>query len=248
MLTAPQAIQKLDPSELIPMDNTYKERLEMRKKIIEKHHDIVLGVNETSTADPRTRTAVSELYTFMLRQYLPTRYPNMFKVYTDAKSKDEVFENLITGAKWPATFHNLSPTIRALEILAETVDEDFMILLPERAPEATAPPDQPKYVLQAYANCYPAGFDTRKKLGLTLTDIHAPVPGYVDRLERSMDRFFARLEVGRFFKRVNWSITTEKGLFAAFGSIHGPASPDGTPQQAMKPDDLKLDEVRKDYP
>lgn len=155
----PQAIQNLDPSELIPMDNEYKVRLEMRKKIIEEHHDIVLAVNETSTADPRTRTAVSELYTFMLRQYLPTRYPNMFQVHIDAKNKGEVFENIITGAKWPATFQDSSPTIRALGILAETVDEDFMIVLPEPESKATAPSDdsdQPKYVLQSYANCYPA--------------------------------------------------------------------------------------------
>lgn len=37
-----------------------------------------------------------------------------------------------------------------------------------------------------------------------------------------MDRFFARLEVGKVVQRVNWSINTQgTGLFAAFGGLHG---------------------------
>lgn len=62
-----------------------------------------------------------------------------------------------------------------------------------------------------------------------------------------MDRFFARFDIGQFVKRVNWSIKTETDLFAAFGSIHGPASSEGSTHQAMKPDGLKLDEVGRDY-
>ncbi|KAJ5232531.1 hypothetical protein N7468_005487 [Penicillium chermesinum] len=237
------ALETLDPSELIPMDSTYKERLRLREELIKQHHDIVVAVNDSPTADPRTRPAVSELYSFILGNYLPTRYPNMFKVSQDTKTHCEMFESVVTGKKWPTTLSTSTPTIRGLEILAETVDEDFLILLPEAETEAMGPSDQPKYILQAYANCYPAGFNSREKLGLRLADIHSPVPGYPEKLERSMDRFFARIEVGRFVKRVNWSITTEAELFAAFGSIHGPAYAEDGTQQAMKPEDLKLDQT-----
>ena len=51
--------------------------------------------------------------------------------------------------------------------------------------------------------CFPNGFDTRLKLGLKLREIHDPVPGYAEKLERSMDRFFERLEVGKVVRRVN---------------------------------------------
>lgn len=177
----------------------------------------MVAVNDTPTADIRIHSAVRELYTFVLREYLPSRYPGLFKLHPSTDSSSEIFENTITGASWPTTLHAETPTIRALEILAQTVDEEFLILLPD----ISSPVDQPKYILQAYATCFPSGFNTREKLGLRLADIHTPVPGYADKLERSMDRFFAKIEVGKFVKRVNWSVTTETELFAAFGSVHG---------------------------
>jgi Protein of unknown function (DUF3445). len=67
------------------------------------------------------------------------------------------------------------------------------------------------------------------------------------KLERSMDRFFARVEVGKYVKRVNWSITTGAELFAAFGEVHGsveeqsPSSEQGS--RAMKLEELDLDKV-----
>lgn len=195
------------------MDKTYKDRLAVRMALLKSHHDIVIAVNETEPPDTRIRAAVGELYTFVLRTYLPTRYPTMFKLHSNAREAP-VFENLVTAEKWPATLAADTPTIRALEILAQTVDEELLVLLPD----LSSPADQPEYRLQAYETCFPSGFNTREKLGLKLADIHGPVPGYADRLERSMDRFFARIEVGRCVKRVNWSLTTETELFAAFGS------------------------------
>jgi hypothetical protein len=43
----------------------------------------------------------------------------------------------------------------------------------------------------------------RKKINLTLANIHTPVPGYAAKLEKSMDRFFATLPVGKIVKRIN---------------------------------------------
>ncbi|KAJ5094097.1 hypothetical protein N7456_009958 [Penicillium angulare] len=208
------AIENLDPSEMIPMDKTYKDRLALRQKILKEHHDIAVAVNESATADHRSHSAVSELYSFILGKYLPDRYPSMFKLHPSTDEKPDYFENLVTGASWPTKMNAEMSTIRALEILAQTVDEEFLILLPD-----LSSPDQPKYILQAYATCFPSGFNTRQKLGLRLADIHGPVPKYAEKLERSMDRFFAKIEVGRVVKRVNWSINTEgTGLFHAFDS------------------------------
>ncbi|RAH85189.1 hypothetical protein BO86DRAFT_304613 [Aspergillus japonicus CBS 114.51] len=124
----------------------------------------------------------------------------------------------------------------ALTTLGTVVDEDFLILLPT---SRVGPPrdedtvaekkadEEDEYTLQAYTTFYPAGFDTREKLGRTLSAIHDPVPRYKEKLEKSMDRFFAKLEVGRFVQRVNWSVTTGTELFAAFGGIHGDAADGG---------------------
>lgn len=151
---------------------------------------------------------------------------------------NDTVQNAVTGATWPTSLSAGTPTIRALEILAQTVDEDFLVLLPE----ASVRPDHPpKYILQAYVACFPSGFNTRTKLGLRLAEIHGPVPGYEEKLERSMDRFFARVEVGRAVKRVNWTLTTGTELFAAFGSVHGYSG--GEEEQPIKPGELNLDQV-----
>jgi hypothetical protein len=159
----------------------------------------------------------------------------MFQV----KLADSLFHNQVTGATWSTSLSSDTSTIQALEILTQTVDEDFLILLPELSPKDT---DQPKYVLQAYTACFPSGFNPREKLGLRLADIHGPVPGYKDKLERSMDRFFARIEVGKCVKRVNWSITIDTELFAAFGGTHAVS---GEKEDAIEPGKLKVDKVFK---
>lgn len=157
---------------------------------------------------------MEELYAFVIGWYLPHRYPSMFRVIPIPSSKKggEVLENKVTGDAWPTTLANTQPTDHALEILGKTMDEDFLILLPN--------PSTEKYHLSAYITCYPSGFDPAIKLGLQLSTIHTPVPGYAEKLETSMDRFFARIEVGKVVKRVNWSVTTGAGLFAAFGGTH----------------------------
>ena len=232
------------------MDNTYKERIALRKQLLEDHHDIVTAVHNESDPDPRVRGAVTEFYTFLMGTYLPGRYPTMFKLHhelpTELKGDKNVesgvpqLENLVTGEIWPVAINESQPTILALEILAKVMDEDFLVLLPER-PEMLEEGAEPKYVLHAYTTCYPAGFNSREKLGLRLASIHQPVPHYREKLERSMDRYFANVKVGHYVKRVNWSITTNANLFAAFGGTH---LHEDEEKQEIKPGELELDQVR----
>ncbi|KAL1875516.1 hypothetical protein Plec18167_005452 [Paecilomyces lecythidis] len=240
-------LQTLDPADLIPMDKTYKERLALRRSLLEQYHETVVAVNDDS--DPRTRAAVSELYTYLMGTYLPCRYPTMFKLHeTEYETgKAVMVQNLVTGELWPVEVGKGTATITALETLIKTVDEDFLILLPERSSSIEKKKgdeeeeEERKYILEAYATCYPAGFDTRKKLGHRLATIHDPVPGYKEKLERSMDRFFDKLEVGKCVRRVNWSVTTDAELFSAFGNkIHGGADDELVP---LKMEDLDLDQT-----
>ncbi|KAL4795562.1 hypothetical protein BDV19DRAFT_389156 [Aspergillus venezuelensis] len=139
--------------------------------------------------------------------------------------------------------------IHLLDTLGTWVDEDFLILLPKLPSSPTSPnlppsnstqQQEPKYHLSAYTTYYPAGFDTRTKLGRPLNEIHAPVPRYEPKLEKSMDRFFGKLEVGRAVVRVNWSIMTKgTGLFCAFGGLHSykEGNSDGE-EEVLKADDI----------
>ncbi|RHZ66882.1 heme-dependent oxidative N-demethylase family protein [Aspergillus thermomutatus] len=229
------ALSNLSVSELIPMDKTYKERMALRAALLAQYRDVVLGVHDED--DPRIRRAVAELYTFILGTYLPTRYPSMFSLSAsaDKNNRTRSVENKVTGKTCPVEMDAGQPVIKGLEILGQTVDEDFLVLLPEKTETDTGKgkENEERYFLAAYTTYFPSGFDTRAKLGLRLAAIHDPVPGYQEKLERSMDRFFARVEVGRFVSRVNWSVTTETGLFAAFGGVHGSAAGGGQIEPGM---------------
>lgn len=189
------------------MDRTYAERLQYRSKILKKSANIAIGVHD----DKRIRPAVLELYTFLLGTYLPKRFPNMFKLhFASFETGDQfMFENLITKQIFPTVPTKVTTTDTLLRTLGVTIDTDFLFLLPEQASES----DDPKYVLQAYVCVCPSGWDPREKLGKRLAAIHGPVPGYKDKLEGSMDKYFKNLEVGKYVKRANWGITQNKELF-----------------------------------
>ena len=186
------------------MDNTYLDRLAIRRQIIQEHTQTVLA------ATPRVKPAVDEFYTWMTSTYLPSRFPTMFRTSTSTSISFPTpsLQNITTNEYIP-----LSPfpdPILSLRTLGQNIDLDFLILLPSS--------DDDGYTLEGYMTCFPNGFDTFQKLRQKLRTIHAPVPRYADKLEKSMDRFFDRIEAGRYVKRANWTITTNQELFAAFGN------------------------------
>ena len=145
------------------------------------HHDIVIQ------ASPTIKPAVDELYAWLTGIYLPTRFPTMFSVSSTHLLK------LVTSESLPLQ----PPTdpIRTLELLGENVDDDFLLLLPSS--------EDDQYELKGFVTCFPSGFNTKERFGMKLREIHTPVPGYKEKLEKSMDRFFERLEVGRVVQRSN---------------------------------------------
>jgi hypothetical protein len=201
-LMAPTGLTNTTFSELIQIDSNYLSRLALRKQIIRDHHEIAIQ------ADPSITPAVNELYTWLVGSYLPTRFPTLFTL-SPTTSPISVL-NHATSLSLPVT--PPSDPIKVLEILGSNLEEDFLLLLPSE--------DGDGYKLRGYVTCFPAGFNTLEKFGKKLREIHAPVPGYKEKLEKSMDRFFDRLEVGKVVLRSNWSITTHDRLYAASGGNH----------------------------
>lgn len=175
------------------MDNTYLSRIEMRKSIMHEHREVILAAEMVS------KPAVDEFYAWIMGMYLPTRFPRMFEIVDSKatchidKTSESMLRNLVTGDVLPV--HPPEYPSEALERLSGFVDEDFLFLLPAD--------DGDGYVLKAFVSCYPSGFNPSKLLNKKLREIHAPVPGYRQKLEKSMDRYFDRLEVGKIVKRAN---------------------------------------------
>ncbi|KIV94918.1 hypothetical protein PV10_02638 [Exophiala mesophila] len=202
------ALENLDPTDLLLMDNTYASRIKYRQTIMSTQGKHAVDVHDDVTVRP----AVVELYQYLMGTYLPLRFPTMFKLHeTDyEQGKTFMLENLVTKAIFPAIVAPQTKTTTLLETLGRTVDEDFLFLHPEEGEDVK----DPKYVLQAYVCICPSGWDPVEKLGLRLASIHTPVPKYSDKLEASMDRYFAALPVGKYVQRKNWSISTSPELFA----------------------------------
>ncbi|KAF9696974.1 hypothetical protein EKO04_004917 [Ascochyta lentis] len=201
------AIENITLSEFIVKDKTYHERIKMRRKLLADEHHEVVGTN------PKASPAVLEMYKWLTHTYLPDRFPTMFSLTPTGLLNKTTQETL-----------PLSPTsaTHALELMGSHIDNDFLFLLPSSAPE-----DDGKYRLEAFITCFPSGFNTRTKLGHLLAAIHGPVPHYQQKLERSMDKFFAMLPVGKIVRRWNWTISTSGDLFRAKG-LHA------TPEQAAR--------------
>lgn len=153
--------------------------------------------------DGRGAAAIRELYTYLLRDHLPRRFPTLFTLSPDGAS----LTNHTTGRVLPTSIPaSSSPeeedaaAEQGLRNLAEVVEEDLFFL------QKTGDTHQ----CVAFACCFPSGFDPSDKLGKGLGAIHAPVPSY-ERIGPSMERFFSRMEVGKPVRRLNVGTSQEGG-------------------------------------
>lgn len=177
-------LQASNPSELITMDQDYGEKMEFRRKTIASHPDTVVGAVQPDGLAP-----AQELYAYLLAEYLPTRYPSVFSLEDDGAT----LRNHVTGCVCPTA--PPADVELLLRTLGETVEDDIFVLV--RTPGG-------EHRMVAFVCCHPAGFDPAAKLGMVLAEIHGPVPSY-EKIGPSMERFFAKLQVGEVVKRLNVS-------------------------------------------
>lgn len=174
------ALKSATPSDLIVIDRNYLSRIRERQATMAEHEKHTLG------CIPPGVDAVKEVYSYLVGDYLPTRYPSLFE------RDDKSFRNRVTGDCLPL----LPPDdpIAALRSLGKTVEDDMFFL--RETPDG--------HQCTAFVCCCPSGFDPAAKIGKLLKDIHGPVPSY-EKIGASMERFFSRLEVGKSVSRINVS-------------------------------------------
>jgi dimethylamine monooxygenase subunit A len=90
----------------------------------------------------------------------------------------------------------------AIVVASRLVQEDLCVLVRDDA-----------WRLRAACVCFPSRWDLAAKIGTTLDDIHAPVPGYADELARPTIAFFDRLKPDRAFWRLNWTLLDSPVLY-----------------------------------
>jgi hypothetical protein len=174
-------ILKRSRNDWIRMDRGYLARIQEREPLIKNKSEFTIGTG------PLVNDAIEELYTEIMIDYLPKRYPTIFKTL------GKTVYNTITGGTYPLTTKGLTPE-RMLELLGMNVEEDFYFMCPDANDE---------FRLQGYIACFPGGFLSPARVGESVREIHKPVPGFEERLGRSVDRYFKRMEPGNFIGRMN---------------------------------------------
>ncbi|OUM55716.1 hypothetical protein BVG19_g5297 [[Candida] boidinii] len=201
------SIRKQDPNDFIFVEDTYKHITDIRGK------DIDEATDECSACHPSAEPAVRETYD-LVTSFLTARYPMHFeKITSDDENEVDIFYNKIRNEKFPFKNDSIKDVKDILRILGRTIEEDILILIKN--------PDNDQldeYVLRAGVSIFPAGFNPLEKFNQPLTNIHKPVPYYLQKLQTSMNKFFQRLQVNEFIVRNNWSIQTHTKLRAPSGS------------------------------
>lgn len=269
------ALQSLPFSALLPFDNTYTERLRQRRSLLRDHRYEILACNPCAAPAVLelyaylTRCWLPGRYPDIFRLECDGGSSNGGGGGDEQDARAGYLQNEVTGARMvldlgfdghgdeDANTHDPNKTTekakRALESLNANIDSDFFFLLPSDAVSASPQSKlksklqspQSQYTLQSHLCAFPSHFSPRSKLGLSLSAIHAPVPHYADKLERSMERFFAGLEVGRCVGRVNWSVGLE-GMAGLFRTGREGGIKEKEAKQKDEDEDEVEDEKQKD--
>ena len=176
-------ISKIHRNEWIEIDWNYLQRIKRRKVLLNTHRDLCIGWNEPA------RLGIRELYEEVMINQLPKRFPQMFSI------QQSEFFNHVAGCQYSVKIAELNEDYM-LATLAENVEEDFYFMCPDADGE---------YRIQAYSSCFPQRLLSPAKMGLSVREIHQPVPGYENCLGNGVDRHFKRMKAGDFAARLNVS-------------------------------------------
>ena len=182
-----------------------------RKQLVKDFPTVCVGGSKASYP------AIRELYEEIILDLLPKRFPTIFQI------KGDVFYNLVTNSH-----HIISTALRdhttMLQHLATNVEEDFWFMVPN---------EQNEFILQAFVACFPQGLLPPAKVGMSVSEIHEPVPGYDGRLKKGVVRCFERMERGSSVARLNAGLPLSISNIGILTYHSGPFN--ATPQPYTSP-------------
>ncbi|MCA1439805.1 DUF3445 domain-containing protein [Ensifer sp. IC4062] len=179
---------QLDPDRWIEPDDALEFYLDQKARLLASMRESIF------VAEPGTEPAQDELLN-VLTEYLPNRYPALYRREGDA---------MVVGKRRVALDGDA-----ALVTAGSLVQDDLAIM--ERR-------DGDWRLAAAYV-AFPSSWSLAEKFGGAMHEIHAPVPGFGERTRNAelITRMFDNLSPGRFVERFNWSINVD-------GALHLPKS------------------------
>lgn len=153
----------MEPDWWLELESTYVDRIKQRLELFEEYGERIIQ------AQPGSETACKELME-MVVQFLCARYPQYFTFDR---------ENLILHNKILEKDFKIKE-MDPLHVVFNNCPEDFAIVLKN--------PTTGKYHFRAGVICSSLGWDVSTKIGMELSQIHAPIPDYKEKMAMSMDR------------------------------------------------------------
>ncbi|KAJ4363614.1 hypothetical protein N0V83_009910 [Neocucurbitaria cava] len=182
------SLTKLEPDWWLELENTYEQRIKQRQDLYADHGKAVLQ------ALPGSELACKELMEMSL-QFLCARYPHYFTL----DKENMIFHNSILKTETDLN------TTHPLHVLLNNVPEDFAIMLRD---------DQTgTYLFRAGIICSALGWNVGTKIGMRLHEIHAPIPDYKEKMQFSMDRYFAKKPTDKSIQRGSWGLEVDQPLY-----------------------------------
>ncbi|KAH8638070.1 hypothetical protein IG631_05840 [Alternaria alternata] len=207
------SITKMQTDWWIELHNTYEESIKQRQALFAEHGEAVLQ------ALPGSELACKELMEMVL-QFVCTRYPHYFSLSSDKR----IFHNDILKTDTDLT------TTLPLHVLLNNIPEDFALMLRN---EKTG-----LYVFRAGVICSALGWNVGSKIGLELAGIHKPIPDYKEKMQFSMDRYFAKKPTEKPIQRGSWGLEIDTPLYMPPGDPH-----EALRNQQLPPSELPLSRI-----
>ena len=181
-------LRALKLQEWIEIDEHFAEELALKDKLLKNQYsDVFASLPESK---PSQREVLDLLLNHLLEQF-PQNY----------RRQGRTIENISTEEIWDINDFEEAP----LDLAGRLVQEDLLLMQPSAE----------GYILAAASLCFPLRWRLREKLGRAIAQIHSPVPGYQEKLQRPVDSFFDRLKSDHPAWRLNWSIVESPELFLA---------------------------------
>lgn len=177
-------LKALDPDRWLVLDDRFDEELRLRERFIAERP------GDVHACLPEAEAGALELRDLLFRE-LPRLHPERYAATAEG------VEDRVRARR----FGRDEPPLIACGRL---VQEDFCLM--GRQPDGA-------YALVGAILCFPLHWRLHDKLGRPLGTIHAPVPGFGERLAGPADRFFASLTPERPVWRANWGLVEKPDLF-----------------------------------
>lgn len=206
-------LRPLEPADWIELDEHYDDDVERKDTLMSRHPRTVNAAMDAT--EPEGAEVLRALCA-----HLATARPDRFSLV------GTVMHDAHRRMTWDIARTHEHPLFTA----GRMVQEDLALLVERDG----------RLVFGAGSVCFPNRWDLQSKIGLPLSDVHAPVARLNDQLEAPIESFFDRLTSDKSYWRLGWGVLDTDDPFTPLDGTAAPTQDLPEPGDPSVPDRLFL--------